>query len=441
MTGLVARGGTALARARERVEDVGLALQAAARVALEWCASRQVYNPLARASRADPYSAYRRLRERDPVHRSPLIGGWILFAYRDVAPALRDARLSSDDRLLRRHARLRARLLRRGALDADARPSMLRLDPPDHTRLRALVQRAFTPRAIAQLEARVQEHAERLLDAQRGRPELELIGALAHPLPVIVIAELLGVSPQDRPHFRRWSAALAGSLGRPRVDAVRRATLAARELRAYFERAQEREREPGADLIAVLQAAERAGELSPEERTSMLILLLVAGNETTTHWIGNAALALLQHPGELEALRAEPTRLEAVLDEVLRYESPVQATARVAREDLEIGGRRVRAGEQLLLLLGSANRDPEQFPDPDCFQSARTARSHLAFGLGRHGCLGAALARLEARAALGALLRRYPRLELAPGPLHWQPSAVLRGLRELPLLVGSGAAA
>jgi cytochrome P450 len=430
-------------RALNRVEDGALALRAVARLGLEWLGSGHVYNPLTPSALADPYALYRRLRERDPVHRSHLVGGWVVFGYREVAAALRDPRLSSDDRLNARHAAIRARLLRRGALDGQLseRPSMLRLDPPDHTRLRSLVQRAFTPRAVARLQERIAAHVEALLDAVGERPRLELVADLAHPLPVIVIAELLGVSPADRPLFKRWSAELAASVGQARVAPMRRATRARLELRAYLERvAAEREREPQDDLLSALLHAQEAGaRLSRDEVFTMLTLLLVAGNETTTHWIGNSALCLLRHPEQLERLRAQPQLLDAALDEVLRYESPVQGTLRIAREDLELGGRRVRRGQQLILLLGSAHRDPAQFPDPDRFDLARQSGEHLAFGSGRHGCLGSALARLEARTALAALLRRYPRLELEPGPLRWQPNAVLRGLRELPLRADASA--
>jgi cytochrome P450 len=376
------------------------------------------------------------LRERDPVHRSHAIGGWALFRYEDCASVLRDARFSCDDRQFFRFEQLRALLKRRGALEDD-HPTMLRLDPPEHTRLRSLVQPTFTPRAVDALRPRIEALVEELLDELHGRSQIELMADLATPLPLIVIAELLGIPSEDRAQFKAWSRAVAASLGSVEVEHIRRATIAGQALRGYFEKiAEQRRRRPSQDLLSELLQAEDSGDrLSPNDLFATLTLLLVAGNETTTNLIGNGVLALLRQPEQLAALRADPSLMGSAVEEMLRYDSPVQATSRIALEDLQLGGRALRRGEQLMVVIGSANRDPERFPDPDRFDIARGERGHLSFGLGRHTCLGAALARLEARVALAGLLRRFAHLELAAEPISWSWTAILRGPRALPLRV------
>jgi cytochrome P450 len=395
-----------------------------------------VFNPLRPQLRADPHPYFRRLREKDPFHRSRPADGWILTRYADVAEVLGDRTFSSDERNLRRWSRMRARHLRAGISDPyeEQRASMLRLDPPDHTRLRNLVSKAFTPRAVDRMRPVVEKYVEELLGRLEGRRELELIGDFAAPLPVSVIAEMLGVPVADRERFRHWSDEAVRTLGDNTLDDQRRALAAMDELGDYLETiAEDRRREPREDLISALVRAEESGDrLSRVELFATCVLLLVAGNETTTKLIGNSVIALLRSPDQLELLRREPERIPVALEELLRYDGPVQLTSRMVTEDRELRGHRLRRGQQLVLVLAAANRDPEQFADPDRLDVTRPDVRHLAFGHGLHFCLGAQLARLEGALALEALLTRFPVLRLA-GPIQWGDNTVLRGPRAVPL--------
>ena len=376
------------------------------------------YNPLSDEVARDPYAVYRQLRERDPVHRMRLADAWVLTRYEHV------------DAMLRDHKRFSAESRR---FHDTGLTTMLDIDPPDHTRLRALVSRAFTPRSVARWEGRVQEIADRLLDAVAGHDRFELIAALGYPLPVTVIAEMLGVPPEDMDRFEGWSndiALLVEPILTPvQLEKVRRSTDA---LFAYFETILEaRQREPGDDLVSALLAAEEEGDrLSREELLSTMVLILVAGNETTRNLIGNGMLALLRHPGQLRRLRNAPELLEPAVDELLRYDSPVQIDGRVAREDLEVGGKRLRRGQRVLGLIGAANRDPDAFDNPDALDIGRRKKSHLSFGRGIHYCLGASLALLEARIAFRGLLDRFPSIRLAAEP-RYRDGIVLRGVESL----------
>ena len=424
---------------RERLEHLaGLGI---ARTVSAWEILRTgaTFNPLTRQHRVDPYPAYRRLRERDPVHRSPLAGGWILSRHRDVVRVLRDARFSADERHQKRWHKMMARRRRQGLPDPyeDGMASMLRLDPPDHTRLRNLVSKAFTPRQVERMRPRAEAIVkERLARIDGG--EMELVADLAAPLPVILIAEMLGVPSEDHERFRRLSDQAVQTLGDATVDAAREALVAMTELRDYFEGIVEaRRREPRADLISALAAAEEAGDrLSTQELFATLVLILVAGNETTTNLISNGVLALLRHPEQLALLRREPERIPAAVEELLRYDSPVQLTSRMVLEDLEFEGRTFLRGEQIVLLLGAANRDEEAFPGADLLDVKRENVRHLSFGQGIHFCLGAQLARLEGAVALRGLLERFECIELATDEVEWGANTVLRGPKRLPLRVG-----
>ena len=386
------------------------------------------YNPVLPRVRRDPYPTYRALRRKDPVHRSPLLDTWVLARYQEVALVLRDDRFSVE------------RERWRGAQAFTPAPrvaSMLVVDPPYHTRLRRLVSRAFTPRTVERLRPRVEAIVDQALDRAAARGGMELIEDLAYPLPVTVIAELLGVPSEDWPRFRAWSAALVASLDpmSAREERVLTAMLQAREaLGAYLsEVIAVRRREPGEDLISSLLSVEESGQgLSHLELVVMANLLLVAGHETTVNLIGNGLLALLRHPEQLALLRERPEIIRSAVEELLRWDSPVQLTARVALEPVELGGRPVQPGDLLLALLGSANRDGEQFGDPDRLDLTRDPNPHLAFGRGIHFCLGAPLARLEAQIAIQALVSRFPGLRLAGTPRR-SPTITLRGLRRLPL--------
>lgn len=420
--------------------DTALATgEALAGMALERLTTGVVFNPLRPQLRVDPHPYYRRLREKDPFHRSLPADGWILTRYADVQEVLGDRSFSSDERNLRRWRRMRARHLRAGIPDPyeEQRASMLRLDPPDHTRLRNLVSKAFTPRAVDRMRPVVEKYVEELLGRLDGRRELELIGDFAAPLPVSVIAEMLGVPVADRERFRHWSDEAVRTLGDNTLDDQRRALAAMDELGEYLEAiAEDRRREPREDLISALVRAEEDGDrLARVELFATCVLLLVAGNETTTKLIGNSIVALLRNPDQLELLRRAPERIPGALEELLRYDGPVQLTSRMVTEDRDFRGHRLRRGQQLVLVLAAANRDPEQFADPDRLDVTRPDVRHLAFGHGLHFCLGAQLARLEGALALEALLTRFPVLRLA-GPIQWGDNTVLRGPRTLPLASG-----
>jgi cytochrome P450 len=380
---------------------------------------------------ADPYPLFHRLHAECPVYRSG--SRFVLTRYDDVAAVLRDPRFSA-----KRPARAREGLpavarsgptgSRMRAMMAFRGRQMLESDPPDHTRLRALANHAFAARTIAAMHGRIQCLVDELLDAVVPQGEaMDAIAALAHPLPVIVIAELLGVPVEDRELIRRWSA---GAI--PFLDSFRNPIAAEAAWQGFGDYLRriiaDRRAAPRDDLITAFLHAEEGGSgLDEDELLAMCILLLIAGHETTTNLIGNGLLTLLRHPDQLALVRDDPARLAAVLEEVLRYESPVQIAARVATEDCVIAGMPIAAGTPLTLHLGAANRDPARFADPDCFNSTRTGARHLAFGQGAHYCLGAMLARMEGEIALGTLLRRLPNLRLASAAVEWRRTITWRG--------------
>jgi hypothetical protein len=405
--------------------------------AIERLQSGVAYNPLNKGYLEDPYPLFRRLQERDPIHRSRLVGGVVLSRYRHVVEVLRDPRFLADDNKLALAQKQRQQFIKDGIVESeeDFSPSMLRSDPPDHTRLRGIVSKAFTPRAIEALRPRIETIVEELLDAVAGEGEMDVIRDLAYPLPVIVIAEMLGVPAEDREQFKRWSDEAVASFGAISVEGMRRSLNAFKQLRAYFERVvEERRREPREDLLTALVVAEQEGDkLTMDEVYSTCILLLVAGNETTTNLIGNGLLALLRQPDQLDLLRDDPSLMESAIEELLRYDSPVQATSRFALEDVELDGHVLKGGQQAIVLLGAANRDPEQFDRPDEVDITRKDNRHVAFGHGIHYCLGAPLARLEAPAAFHALLERFPNLRLADKRPEPGDNIILRGLKTLPV--------
>jgi cytochrome P450 len=394
------------------------------------------FNPFLPEVHEDPYPLYHQLRSEDPVHRSPL-GFWVLTRHADVLAVLRDPRMSRDPRRSERMELLRASAEVDELLsEEEAAPSMLFVDPPDHTRLRALVSKAFTPGAVERLRPRVEAIVAELLDRVAGAGRMDVVEDLAYPLPVTVICELFGVPEADRDRFRAWSRELVRLLD-PMVaaDALDRALQARLALRGYLrELIATRRSQPTGDLLSALIAAEDQGsQLSESELVSMCVLLLVAGHETTVNLIGNGTLALLRHPETRAGLAADAALPGKAVEELLRYDSPVQFTSRHALADLEIGGRRVRAGETVIAVLGAANRDPAQFPDPDRLDLARAPNRHIAFGGGIHFCLGAPLARVEARIAISAVLARLPGMEPGPEPPVRRDTVTLRGLSSLPV--------
>ena len=390
------------------------------------------WNPFDEATRRDPYALFSRARREHPAWRHEGFPVVSVFRHADCQAILRDP-----------HAWSSLFPTPPGFEPEDVPRSMLVTDPPEHTRLRALVNQAFTPKRVRQLAPRIEAIAHELLDDAIARREVDLVDALTYPLPVVVIAEMIGVPIEDRARFKAWSDALVAPLGTAffevappeRVATLRRIRS---ELEAYFVRLVEARRsEPRDDLLSALVAAELEGSrLSFEELLAMLILLLVAGNETTTNLIGNAVLDFLDHPDALAALRADPSLMPDAVEEVLRFSSPVQMDPRRAARDVELHGIPVDAGGIVLCWLGSANRDEAVFEDPDRFDIRRSKNPHLAFGFGPHYCLGGPLAELEAEVALRVLLARtrsFRRADDAPLSLH--PSIVFRGVRCLPVVL------
>jgi cytochrome P450 len=395
-------------------------------------------NPFDPRLRSDPYEVYRALREADPVHWSPMLQSWVLTRYDDVLAALKDYAHFSSERTRARSTLVQAlESYRLSSGPAGTAATMLSLDPPAHTRMRSLVNKAFTPRVVERIRPHISEIANELLDDLPEPGRLDIMADFAVPLPVIVIAEVLGVPPDDRGRFKAWSTDIAGSLSGPfqTPDAIERAVRSANEIADYFrEQIALRRREPRDDLVSALCAAEEQGDLLTEdELIATCILLLVAGNETTTNLIGNGMLALLQHPDERRRLQADASLIPGGVEEMLRYDSPAQMTARIATGEFEMWSQRFEEGQVVALILSAANRDPAQFPDPGRFDVSRHPNRHLAFGQGVHYCLGAPLAVAEAQVAFETLLRRLPQPEAAIEAPQWNQSFILRGLKSLPV--------
>jgi pimeloyl-[acyl-carrier protein] synthase len=420
---------------RTRIDDVRAMVRGLVFFAVEKLETGITFNPMNPELRSDPYPFYAELRRRDPFHRSRNADGWVLSRYEDVLSVLRDPSFSADERNHRRFASFVRRFANAGLRNPydDDRGSMLRLDPPNHTRLRGLVAKAFTGRAVERMRPRVEAILKDLVDARPARGPMELVGELAAPLPVRVIAEMLGIPPEDHERFREWSNELVRGLGDGTLEDQKASMRAGEILDAYFEAIIAARRQvPKDDLVSALVAAEDQGDrLKRNELLSQLSLLLVAGNETTTNLISNAVLALSRNPDQLEILRREPQRVPDAVEELLRYDSPVQMTSRIATSDRELAGHRVRRGEQLVLLLASANRDPAVWSDPDRLDVTRRDVRHLSFSHGIHFCLGAQLARLEASLALEALITRFPRWKVLPQDIGWRNNTILRGPKAL----------
>ena len=385
------------------------------------------------AALIDPYPIYRRLLSETPI--SMMHGGLMLTRYADVLPALRDPRLLAA-RITPSEAWLAETGL--GPLFHAHSKMMLFSDPPDHTRLRSLVNKAFTPRVVENMRPHIQQIVDDLLDRVQDTGQMDLIEDLAYPLPVTVIAELLGIPLDRREQFRHWSdhiAAFIGGTSAPEEQMLRNALQTVLEMTEYFRAvAAELRVNPRDDLLSALALAEEQGDrLHEDELVANCILLLVAGHETTTNLVGNGVLALLKHPEQLQRLKDDPALIGTAVEEFLRFDSPVQGTSRMAGVDFEIGGQQLVAGQHVSLMIGAANRDPAQFPDPDRLDIGRRENRHLSFSHGAHFCLGAPLARMEGRIAIGTLIQRMPRLELATETLEWRDNFTLRGVKALPV--------
>ena len=382
---------------------------------------------------ADPYPVYHQLRERHPVVYEPEVDAWVVTSYDAVSSGLRSPLCSSD-----RYPPVRRRLAEKGLdhLATDRVRSLINRDPPDHTRLRGLVNKAFTPKSVTTLEGRIMTIVEDLLDATPPG-EVEVIQSLAYPLPVIVIAEMLGIPPADRDRFKSWSDEIspvfAGDLGAISPESIRRAADAREELADYLAVAVKDRRTTSRDdlLTALIRAEEGGGHLSEDELFSTAVLLLIAGNETTTNLIGNGLYALLRHPEQHHRVWTDPSLLPQAIEEMLRFDSPVQLTTRLAKGDMELGGTKIPAGDWMYFVLAAANRDPNPFPDPDRFDCDREGNRHVSFGAGPHFCLGAPLARLEALIAFRSLAHRYPKLRLEGETPEYRNNFNLRGLKAL----------
>ncbi|GAB3425675.1 cytochrome P450 family protein [Flindersiella endophytica] len=385
----------------------------------------------------DPHEVYDLLRAQAPAHKVRLPFGteaWVVTRYDDARAALSDPRLSKDmsraqEFWMRAYDNVSDEVAE--TFDQSLSAHMLNADPPDHTRLRRLVNKAFTARRVEALRPRIEEITESLLDAMAGQDEVDLLESFAFPLPITVICELLGVPIEDRSDFRKWSALILSDTG----DEVS----ASRQMAGYLRDLIARKRASGGDdlLHALLEASDDNDQLSEHELIAMVFLLLVAGHETTVNLIGNGVLALLRNPSQLELLRADPALLPGAVEEFLRYDGPINlATFRWTVEPVRLGDVEIPMGEFVLVSLLAANHDPGRFADPSKLDVTRPAGGHVAFGHGIHYCLGAPLARLEGEIAIGRLLERFPGLRLAseqPAGLRWRASTLIHGLEELPV--------
>lgn len=387
--------------------------------------------------KADPFPFYARCRAEAPVVKVAMPDGqeaWLVTRYDDVAMVLKDDRFIKD----RFSAMSYEQLKKQPWVPKMFLPllhNMLDQDPPVHTRLRALVHKAFSPRLVDEMQARIAALAAELLDGVERRGRMDLIRDFSLPIPTTIIAEMLGVPVKDRHKFHRWSSRIIAANSRhAMLTAIPGTWLFLRYIRRMTAARRAR---PQDDLVtALVQAQDEGGKLSDDELLAMIVLLIVAGHETTVNLIGSGMLALLEHPEQLERLRRDPTLIKPAVEELLRYTSPVDTgTERFARQDLSIGGVTIKKGEIVFAAIASANRDERQFADPDVLDISRTPNRHLAFGLGIHFCIGAPLARLEGQIAIGSLVSRLAdlRLRVPASTLRWRAGLVLRGLKALPV--------
>ena len=385
----------------------------------------------------NPYPVYHELRASDPVHWSEIMGSWVLTGYDDVVATMRDPRRFSN---AGRHALSLDRLPE--AVRKKAKPiydhyavGLIHTDPPDHTRLRAMVNKVFTVRAMEGMRPRVQAIVDDLLDAVQAEGEMDVMRDLAYPLPVAIISQILGIPAEDNESFRYWNEGVneLTATGRTTEANIERGLPRFQHLRAYLKQLIElRRRDPQDDLLSALVVVEDEGErLSEDELITTYQTLITAGFETTMNLIGSGLHALLRHPQQLERLRAEPALMESAVEELLRYETPFQRNWRVAAQDVELGGKQIKRGQLVAQMLGAANRDPSVFPDPDRLDITRQSGRHIAFGYGIHFCIGAPLARIEADIAFKSLLSRFPALRLKYDKVEWREEIVFRGMNSL----------
>ena len=383
---------------------------------------------------ADPYPLFDRLRAEDPVHWDPFLHAWVVTRYTDVVTVLRDFsahRTPSPEHLTAMG------LAQLNPIAQVMVKQMLFLDAPAHTRLRNLASYAFTPQRVEVLRGHIQRIVDSLLDSVESKGCMDVIADLAEPLPNIVTAEMLGVPVEDHRQLKIWSADFAEMLGnfQHNPDRVSEVLRTVEEMTTYFRhRIAEQRIRPQEGLIHSLLTANIDGDrLTEEEVVANSLLTMVGGQETTTNLIGNGVLALLRNPGELQKLRSDFSLIPSAVEELLRYDCPSQHTARLAPEDLVLGGKKIRKRQAVIAVMAAGNRDSERFPDPDQLHIMRKDNRHLAFGWAAHFCFGAALARIEGQVAFEGLLRRMPKLKFEPGPLVWRTNLGLRGLTALPV--------
>ena len=389
--------------------------------------------------RADPYPFYAQLRSQDPIHWDEELGFWVLTRYADIASVYHDPRFSRAQGLRRGFERLpQTEQVIAEPVYRSFSKTMFYSDPPYHTHLRGLVNSAFTPNAVEQMRPYVQRTVDILLDAVQTHKKWDVIHDFAYPLPILVIAQMLGLPAEERGRFKTWSDDLFAILGSvPHApELMERAALSLTELTSYITTLGEtRRKQPQEDLLSALVEAVEGGEhLTQEELVANIIILLSAGHETTSNLIGNGLLALLQHPDQMQKLRDRPGLVASAVEEMMRYDNPVQIAYRSAAEDVEIGGKCIRKGHLVNSILAAGNRDPEHYSEPDRFDIARDEGKHLGLGLGIHFCLGAPLLRLEAQITFTSILRRFPRLQLATENLEWQEHPIFRGVKSLPVI-------
>lgn len=404
--------------------------------------SLSLFQLLDPAVHADPYPFYQRLRERSPVHWDPFMSTWVVTRYDDVVSVLH---AFSADRTPNEAQMQAMGLPRLGPVAELMARQMLFRDAPDHTRLKKLCYAAFTPRRVEAMEEQVSDIARGLIDDVRASGGMDLIADFAEPFPALVTAGMLGVPLADHRQLKAWSADFAEMLGnfQHNPDRIDRVLKTVADMTAYFRSAvREQALNPRDGLIGALTLAEIDGaRLSEEEVIANAIVTMVGGQETTTNLIGNGMLTLMRQPDRLAELRDDPELLASGVEELLRYESPSQHTARIARDDTPIGGKLIRKGAAVMAVMAAGNRDPDRFADPDRLDLRRTDNRHLAFGWGAHFCFGAPLARMEARIAFAALLDRLDDIRVEGGPLGWRTNSGLRGLTALPIAFGPRAAA
>lgn len=401
----------------------------------------KLQDPLAPPSREfleNPYPVFKRFREEAPVWWSEKGKYWLVTRHAEASEILTN--LDYEKQLQRwRQINPIARLLPAVKKATESRSKwMLNMDPPDHTRMRALVNKAFTPSVVSGLAPHIESIANDLLDAAEAKGEIDIIHDFAFPLPITVIAQMLGVPHQDRDLFREHSHALTATLEpTPSLKGVDAGNKAVDALIDYLRPlVAERRKNPQKDLISSLIAAEEEGnKLTEEELLQNCVLLLVAGHETTVNLIGNSILDLLRHPEQWEMIKADPSLIPAAVQETLRYDSPIQLVRRLAAEDMELGGQKIKDGDMVSIALGAANHDPAVFDNPDVFNIKREQKRNLAFSQGIHHCLGASLAEAEGRIALQTISKRFPNLKLKSTKLDWRESPVFRGVNTLPATI------